>query len=432
MTVRIRLLSQALFLAFSLYVFFGGGVPRPAAAFYHALHVFPTLSALPWVMLPPGGVAALAVVAGLLLVTFLAGRLYCSYLCPVGFFQDLARRAARALGWGARPAPARIGLRLGVLAAAAAFMLLRSSAYNYLDHFSNLGRVYGLAHALHVGGPFGWDFALGLIFLLMIVLLPLRWPRWFCATLCPSGTLFMLIRKLAPSGIWAAGAAPRPEESDSGRMSRQELLGAAAGAVLGAGAAAGIKARLLKPVPDGVIPPGGRAREQFYERCLACDACVAVCPTQVLVPAGMQGGLAGAGKARLDYDRSYCAYECNACLSVCPSGALSYFPVETKKLLRLGNAVLRRESCIPYCRQRDCGACQEVCPTGAIVMEPFRATFGPVLRPDYCIGCGACQFACPARPRKAIFVEPAPAQSFAFTPQGGSGRARPAAEGFPF
>jgi ferredoxin len=190
-----------------------------------------------------------------------------------------------------------------------------------------------------------------------------------------------------------------------------------------AGWAAGawVKKRLFGIGPAAaVVPPGGKAYATFLERCVACDTCVSVCPSQVLVPAGRGLGLPGLAKVKLDYGVSYCAYECNACLAVCPSGAISYFPLAAKKRIRIGESRLRKDLCIPYAFERDCGACQEQCPSGALTMEPFKSVYAPVQHEDYCIGCGACQFACPTRPRKAIVVDPVEDHSFASAPKRGS------------
>ena len=141
----------------------------------------------------------------LLLATLLIGRLYCSFLCPVGFLQELSHRLGKAFGWTGRPTRGWTSVRLLVLALVLSFLARRSSAYLYFDHFSSLGRVLGLAHALRVGGPFGANFFLGLLFLAVIILLPLRWPRWFCGALCPSGTLFMLMQAVAPGKVRSQG-----------------------------------------------------------------------------------------------------------------------------------------------------------------------------------------------------------------------------------
>jgi ferredoxin len=216
----------------------------------------------------------------------------------------------------------------------------------------------------------------------------------------------------------AAGSA---EAAATDGLSRRDFLSAAGFSVAGWAAGLSAKKRLLGVgAAAAVVPPGGKAYAAFLERCVACDTCVSVCPSKVLVPAGRGLGLSGLTKVRLDYGVSYCAYECNACLSVCPSGAISYFPLAAKKRIRIGKSRLIKDICIPYAFERDCGACQEQCPSGALTMEPFKSVHAPVQHDDYCIGCGACQFACPTRPRKAIVVDPIEVHAFASPPKRGS------------
>jgi polyferredoxin len=465
-----RRLTQAAFLLLGLSVFFGVPVGRQSAAFYHAFHVFPTLASLPWFSLPPWGLASLAVCGAVLLAALLFGRLYCGWLCPAGFLQELARGLGRRLGLPGRTTTGWTPLRLFVLVLCLGLLAQRSSAYLYLDHFSNLGRVYGLAHALRAEGPFGASFFLGLAFLFILFAVPLRWPRWFCGALCPSGTLFMLLRALAPgkvrggscgtdcgrcaavcpalcikdgriddrlcvdclecSSACAGGAlgysfrrpwrvlspAPAP-----GALTRREFLASAGTGAAGAVVSPWLKRAFAVAGPAAaVVPPGGKAYASFLERCVGCGTCVSVCPTGVLVPVGRELGAGGLARVRLDFARSYCAYECNACLAVCPSGAISYFPLAAKKRIKVGKSRLDKKLCIPFEFGRDCGACQEQCPTGALTMEPHKSTFVPVQHEEYCIGCGACQFACPTRPRKAIVVDPIESHTFASPPKRGS------------
>ena len=94
MIPRLRLLTQSLFLLFSASVFYGLVTSRPVVAFYDSMHVLPALSSAAHLALPP----SIAATVIFLLLPLIAGRLYCGWLCPAGFLQDLSRRAARLLG----------------------------------------------------------------------------------------------------------------------------------------------------------------------------------------------------------------------------------------------------------------------------------------------------------------------------------------------
>jgi len=483
-----RRLSQALFFVFSLTAFFGLLTWRPAISFYNGMHLLPALASLAWLTLPPLFLATVL----MLLLPLLGGRLYCSYLCPVGFLQDLAGSLARRLALPRKSAGGFTRLRLFSLVLAFSLIVMGSSLYHYLDHFSGLGRVYGLFDTLLGLTPPSSNTGAALLFLAAVSGLPFLIPRWFCGALCPSGALFSLLQKRAlfrvrvgegctgcgectaacpvlcmddgkidpelcthclecigacpQDGIAFAFHRPFGKSSSAGDASgdrgRRRFLGVLA-ALAGGGLAQMLRVKTLDAAPaklKTVIPPGGRSGDEFLQRCAACHACVAVCPTRVLEPSGLENGVIGLGKVRMAYGRAYCSYECNACLGVCPTGALSYYPLGMKQKIKIGSSKLDRELCLPYEKEQDCAACHEVCPTGAIEMKRQKKVFGPVLNDDYCIGCGACEHACPVQPDKAIRVEPRGIHTFAFNPKQHGPRARvdygriaePEANEFPF
>ncbi|MFA5137709.1 MAG: 4Fe-4S dicluster domain-containing protein [Elusimicrobiota bacterium] len=441
----IRPLVQALFLALSLAVFFGLIQGRPWAALYRSIHLFPSLSHLGWVSLWPfWGVTLL-----FLFLPLLAGRLYCSWLCPAGFLQDALARIRTRRTNASTPFP----LRVFLLFLCVGSLAFGYAAYELLDHFTNLGRLYGIASV-----PFGRDTALALLFLGCLGA-ALRRPRWFCNTLCPTGTLSAalqsraairlsissscgdcgLCRSLCPADCirgdsidhtrcihcfecWAhcpKGAVRfRPDRpSPKGRAA---FLKTASGAVLGLALGPALAKKVLGGEPDAVIPPGGKSVEVFRERCASCLSCVSVCPTKVLTADRR-------GNVLLDFSRGYCSFDCDACLCSCPTGAISRFPLEAKKRIKIGTSDIDRTLCIPYSKGRDCAACHEVCPVGAVRLQKLGEVSAPIVDPEYCIGCGACQFACPVEPKKAITVTPAKVHGVAFSRNIGS-----AGSGFPF
>lgn len=467
MIPRIRLLSQVLFLALSLSVFFGAAGWRPLISFYNSFHIFPFFASLVWIVLPPMALVMLLI----LLLPLVAGRLYCSWLCPVGFIQDMVRRVNKFFGREGKPASGFRLLRYFVLAMVLAFIALYSSAWHYFDHFSNLGRSYGLIKAaatLTFPSP---DSVIAIIFLALVILTAVIMPRWYCNAMCPSGALYMLLQRRS---LWkirindlctdcgeCSGSCPvlcindRRVDQDlcinclecipacsagavtfsfrktfSGKAQdrsktfadvsghRKFLISAVSWAV-GILAAWQMKtwAFAFDPILTAtVVPPGAKSADFFLEKCSACGACVSVCPTKVLRPSKFKNSLIGLAKPGMDYDKSYCSYECNVCLGVCPTGAISYFPLEIKKKIKIGSSRLRKNGCITYAHGTYCGACHEVCPTGAIIMKDYKSVPAPVFQEEYCIGCGSCQFACPLG-SKVVIVEPLPIHTFAFNPK---------------
>lgn len=161
-------------------------------------------------------------------------------------------------------------------------------------------------------------------------------------------------------------------------------------------------AGLVPPVP--ITPPGSLGIEHFSKSCLACQACVGICPEKVLVPNLTGYGIRGTMLPGLDFNRSRCAYTCNACTSICPSGAITSISLQEKQRTRIGKVIFEQKKCLVYKYKRDCGACAEVCPTHAVYTVREQNIHHPRLKPHSCIGCGACQRVCPVEP-KAIYVQ---------------------------
>jgi len=157
-----------------------------------------------------------------------------------------------------------------------------------------------------------------------------------------------------------------------------------------------------------VTPPGSINLERFKDKCTGCHICVVQCPSQVLVPAGLQFGLGYMLKPYVSYNDSYCNYECTVCMDVCPNHALKPMTVDEKVTTQVGIAEFFLDRCIVETENTDCGACSEHCPTQAVHMELYKegsTLTVPVVEPDLCVGCGGCESICPVRPDRAIIVK---------------------------
>ncbi|MBI5210467.1 MAG: 4Fe-4S binding protein [Elusimicrobia bacterium] len=464
----LRLLSQASAFILSLAVFFGLAARPSVTAFQSATQIMPALSGVRWLDVP----RFWPVLGFLFFLPMLAGRLYCSWYCPAGFLQDAAGRLASALRLSPAPADGRSAARYASFGLAWVLLLSGSAAFHFLDHSSALGGLFGLLGLAWGQRSFDAMAAYGAAFALAALAVPLLRARWFCATLCPTGCAFMLMRRRAllktrtgpgctacgtcsracpvrcldrgridesrcvdclecvpacPSGSLAyrfrkTGRTRSPEtRAEPDPEGRKRFLIAAAAVAAGVFTGRRLHAGVLRHAPgeprDG-IPPGGKSMEEFYARCVACGTCASVCPTGILTRKSASP-LAGMGQAKMGYGSPACSYECNACLAVCPSGALSYFPLPVKKRIKIGSSILKKERCIPLAQDKDCAACHERCPTGAISMvaQARKKARAPKLDDRYCIGCGACEAACPVQPEKAIVVGPRRLHSFAFIPR---------------
>lgn len=167
---------------------------------------------------------------------------------------------------------------------------------------------------------------------------------------------------------------------------------------------------LDKKVPERTVPItpfGSKSVKDFYDRCTACQLCVAACPNNVLRPSG---SLERFMQPEMSYERGYCRPECVRCAEVCPSGAILGITKEQKTEYRVGIARVNRDLCVVETRGTSCGNCARKCPIGAIRMvhldpEDPESLLRPTVIEEKCIGCGACENLCPARPISAITVD---------------------------
>ena len=143
--------------------------------------------------------------------------------------------------------------------------------------------------------------------------------------------------------------------------------------------------------PDLIRPPGALAEEDFLARCIKCGQCMRVCPTNVIHPAGFEGGLEGLWTPRLNFriGTSGCQHTCIACGQLCPTAAIRPLSLAERRGLqsfagrgpvRIGTAFVDRGRCLPWAMDTPCIVCQENCPVSpkAIftreVFTPVRAT----------------------------------------------------------
>ncbi|MFH1555257.1 MAG: 4Fe-4S dicluster domain-containing protein, partial [Pseudomonadota bacterium] len=121
-----------------------------------------------------------------------------------------------------------------------------------------------------------------------------------------------------------------------------------------------------------VRPPGSVEELEFLERCIKCDQCIRVCPTNVLQPAMFESGLEGMWTPIMNFRMGFCQLTCTACGHVCPTGAIQRITPEEKLGLgeyieqgpiKLGTAHYDFGRCLPWSKNIPCVVCEEVCPT---------------------------------------------------------------------
>ncbi len=365
---------------------------------------------------------ALYLLAGLVIVTLLLGRVFCSLLCPFGLLQEFFMVLFRRKTGVQKSRPYKYFLAaavFGVLAGGSALLVRVTDPYT----------LFGSAAS-------GVWLGLGAV-ILVAVLVWFR-GRYFCANICPVGTLLGLMGKHAliqvyidqdkcvscglcvrqcPTGSidsknktvdnetclkcmkcqgicrtgglklgWKpAGVVP----FNAGR--RRFLIAGGVLAVFVAAAKSGavLAQSALRKLKAVILPAGAGNATDFADRCLNCNLCVQQCPMKIIKPAD-----ADYPAVHLDYQDNFCDYNCHKCSEVCPSGAISRLSLTEKQRTQIALARVNADVCVR------CGLCVRECPRQAI----FREDGGvPEINPSGCIGCGACQSVCPV---KAIAVLP--------------------------
>jgi polyferredoxin len=174
-----------------------------------------------------------------------------------------------------------------------------------------------------------------------------------------------------------------------------------------------------------IRPPGSVEESEFLERCIKCDQCLNVCPTNVLQPATLEeGGIEALWTPVMNFHIAHCQLKCNLCSEVCPTGAIRRITVAEKLgegpyaaqgPVRLGTAFIDTTRCLPWANQVPCVVCEEVCPVAPKAIQTFdeetKDVFAqmvilnkPFIVPDLCIGCGICEAECPVQDQPAVYV----------------------------
>lgn len=132
------------------------------------------------------------VVAVILIVTLIFGRLYCSIICPLGIFQDIACRLIhkhKKFHYSKGYPLVRYAFLIAFLAF---FAFGGASLVALIDPYSMFGRWTA------IGTSAGWVFNLVVVFTFVIILLfGIFCGRAYCNNICPVGTILGLFSKFS-------------------------------------------------------------------------------------------------------------------------------------------------------------------------------------------------------------------------------------------
>ena len=350
---------------------------------------------------------------GVLALSFLWGRFFCEAMCPLGIIQTLVNRFChpktpmRRVCSRLPETRTQQRVRAVVLLTFVGLLAAGIGAAWLVAPYS----LYGKALALFTPGV--------IIFVVVIALAAAGKGRIWCNWICPFGTLFNLIAKVAwrkqkigPCCANCRACFPKTEKGPEGTsadvgtgVTRREAL---QGVALLAAAEAvekttdgGYAPISLHASPDrtrSVLPPGAGRRNVFARTCVGCDLCVKNCPGECLRPSVK---LKTFGQPEMDFAKGHCILGCTTCATVCPAQALEKLDEETKLNTHLGIAVWNPERCLRTTEGVPCQACVRKCPVQAI--HDVKGVLA--VDAEACLGCGACEHVCAARPLPAMVVE---------------------------
>ena len=454
------------------------------------------------------------VIVGLVLLTLVFGRVYCSVICPLGVFQDGiswlgTHRSKKPYKYHKEMKWLRYGIWVLFVAALVAgvhvlvSILAPYSAYgrmvqNLLQPIYLWGNNLLAAWAEKAGSYAFYEkevwlrslptFVVAIVTLVVIVAVSFKGGRSYCNGVCPVGTTLSFLSRFAAfrpvidaekckhckacelhckacelhckarciaigkdtehidysrcvdcfncidsckfdalKYRFAWGKTTPGAKTPSGAPDEAGRRAFMTGTVLAVGAAAlkGVQARaqeaakkvdggfatvLPKEAPERetpITPPGSASVKDFYQRCTACQLCVAECPNNVLRPSGDLDRLM---QPEMSFEKGWCRPECTRCSELCPAGAIRKITPEEKTQYQVGTARVNLKLCVSANGKAECGKCAQSCPSGAVQMvdNPDTGLRYPVVMEEVCIGCGACEYLCPSRPISAITVNGKP------------------------
>lgn len=198
-----RVVALCVLLAFAALC--SGMVPE---AYVMRLMGIPRVQVVPLVLSACGGsFAAAGVLAAVFAATLLFGRVYCSWLCPLGIMQDIVYRLRYPRGMKqGRYTPNHVWVRAFFAGLAfLAFVCGASLILAVLDPYTGAAQAFGTLRHLLLTPPAeaelgaGW---LGIGLICVCLAVPLGMAAWrgrlYCNTVCPVGALLGLLARVAP------------------------------------------------------------------------------------------------------------------------------------------------------------------------------------------------------------------------------------------
>ena len=206
-----------------------------------------------------------------------------------------------------------------------------------------------------------------------------------CTSQCKFDALHYTAKKPADCHVAPQGSAPQDEAPDQGR--RSFLIGTAIATATAATAQAqmkvdgGLAVIVDKKAPKRQTPitPPGSISARHMQH--HCTACQLCVTACPNQVLRPSTDLSRFMQPSMSFEVGYCRPECTRCSQVCPTGAIKPITKEEKTAIHAGHAVWVKENCVVLTDGVSCGNCARHCPTGAIQMVEYEHNGKTVLVP---------------------------------------------------